>query len=82
MTNQPAPGPSTTFPTDADLWRFGEGTHDDIASFLGAHVSGEGADAVTTFAVWAPNAVQVSVIGNFNGWDGTRNMLTPSESGI
>ncbi len=82
MTNQPVAGPPATTPTDADLWRFGEGTHDDIASFLGAHVSGTGAEASTLFRVWAPNAVQVSVIGDFNGWDGSRNMLTPSDSGI
>ncbi|AXI40581.1 1,4-alpha-glucan branching protein GlgB [Sulfitobacter sp. SK011] len=52
-----------------------EGAHLDLWKVLGAHVMvHEGADG-THFAVWAPNASRVSVIGDFNGWDGRRNPM-------
>ena len=56
--------------TDYDLYRFGKGEHDTIYNKLGAHP--DVADGVygTRFAVWAPGAVRVSVVGNFNCWDG------------
>ncbi|MDH3294672.1 MAG: 1,4-alpha-glucan branching protein GlgB, partial [Acidimicrobiia bacterium] len=81
MTNQPAIDPSNDAPTADDLWRFGEGTHDDVASFLGAHPRRHG-DTGTDFRVWAPNARQVSVIGDFNGWSADRHPLEPSPGGI
>ena len=55
--------------TDFDLYLFNEGTHLHIYRKLGAHpVQQEGVQG-TYFAVWAPNAERVSVIGDFNGWD-------------
>ncbi|QXT40970.1 1,4-alpha-glucan branching protein GlgB [Gymnodinialimonas ceratoperidinii] len=54
--------------TDFDKYLLGEGTHRQLWRVLGAHVSAEG----THFAVWAPNARAVSVIGDFNDWDPSR----------
>ena len=55
---------------DFDLHLFGEGRHWHAYRFLGSHVREvEGVSGVQ-FAVWAPNADRVSVVGDFNGWDG------------
>ena len=64
-----------------DLHLFNEGTHSHLFDKMGAHISTE--PEGTSFAVWAPNADSVSVIGDFNGWDKTANGLFPREqSGI
>jgi 1,4-alpha-glucan branching enzyme len=61
--------------TELDAWLFAEGKHQRPYEFLGAHpVQVEQVSGVR-FAVWAPNAQRVSVVGNFNNWDGRRNML-------
>jgi 1,4-alpha-glucan branching enzyme len=69
--------------TDFDLHLFGEGRHERIYEKLGAHLlSKDGAEGVR-FAVWAPNAERVSVVGPFNQWDGNRHVMTPrGSSGI
>lgn len=69
--------------TPEDLHLFNEGTHNQLYRRLGAHDrSVDGASGVN-FAVWAPNARAVSVIGDFNGWDGAANALAPvAASGI
>ncbi|MFP4310398.1 MAG: 1,4-alpha-glucan branching protein GlgB [Nitriliruptoraceae bacterium] len=56
--------------TDDDLFLFNEGTHLRLWEKLGAHLATDedGVDGVH-FAVWAPNAREVTVIGDFNGWD-------------
>ena len=55
---------------DVDLHLFNEGTHRELWNKLGAHVrTMDGAQGVS-FAVWAPNARRVSVVGDFCGWDG------------
>ncbi|TRZ54784.1 MAG: 1,4-alpha-glucan branching protein GlgB [Rhodocyclaceae bacterium] len=55
--------------TDHDIFLFKEGTHARLSEKLGAHLATrEGRDGVQ-FAVWAPNAAAVSVLGDFNGWD-------------
>jgi 1,4-alpha-glucan branching enzyme len=60
---------------DADLHFFGEGTHLRPYTFLGAHpAQAQGVDGVR-FAVWAPNAARVSVVGDFNAWDGRRHPM-------
>ncbi|HEY2729357.1 MAG TPA: 1,4-alpha-glucan branching protein GlgB [Polyangia bacterium] len=53
---------------DVDIHLFAEGTHGRIYQKLGAHVGNEGGKAGTRFAVWAPNAARVAVIGDFEGW--------------
>src|ERR1700756_5007813 len=78
MTSMIAP-----FLTDYDLYLLGEGNHYRIYEKLGAHVSERDATAGTHFAVWAPNARQVSVIGDFNGWGGEQHPLqSRASSGI
>jgi len=56
--------------SDYDLYLFGEGNHTRIYDKLGAHIVKMGSVEGTHFAVWAPNAERVSVVGDFNGWDG------------
>ena len=56
--------------SDFDLYLFGEGKHTRIYERLGAHLMRLGQTAGAHFAVWAPNAERVSVVGDFNGWDG------------
>jgi 1,4-alpha-glucan branching enzyme len=56
--------------TDFDLYLLGEGTHYRAYDKLGAHRIRMGPATGVHFAVWAPNADRVSVIGDFNGWDG------------
>ncbi len=66
--------------TKDDLYLFNEGSHFRLYDKLGAHVLGEGG---THFSVWAPNAEQVSVIGDFNGWQKSAHRLSPKDnSGI
>ena len=60
---------------EIDEYLLGEGTHRRIWQVLGAHLkTHEGVDGVH-FAVWAPNAQRVSVVGDFNVWDGRRNPM-------
>ncbi|MBZ4683193.1 MAG: 1,4-alpha-glucan branching protein [Fusobacteriales bacterium] len=56
--------------TDYDLYLFNEGNHHKIYEKLGAHVITHEGVKGTQFAVWAPEAQRVSVVGNFNNWDG------------
>ena len=61
--------------SDFDLYLMAEGTHHNQYERLGAHeMTVEGIDGVV-FAVWAPNAIRMSVIGDFNQWDGRRHMM-------
>ncbi len=59
----------TVFISDADQYVFGQGTHYDIYKKLGAHLSEENGEEGTYFAVWAPNAQAVHIIGSFNDWN-------------
>ncbi|MDD5312455.1 MAG: 1,4-alpha-glucan branching protein GlgB [Dehalococcoidia bacterium] len=66
-----------------DLYLFNEGSHIRLYDKLGAHLVKHGSQTGTYFAVWAPNAEQVYVIGDFNGWDKKGHLLKPREqSGI
>jgi 1,4-alpha-glucan branching enzyme len=68
--------------TDHDIYLFREGNHGRMQGKLGPSLlpGGQGAH----FAVWAPNATEVAVIGEFNGWDARTNLLQPrlDNSGI
>jgi 1,4-alpha-glucan branching enzyme len=55
---------------ELDLWLFAEGTHLELYRVLGAHPDTLDGAAGTRFAVWAPNARRVSVVGDWNRWDG------------
>ena len=69
--------------TDQDLHLFNEGTHRRLWDCLGAHLETRDGVAGTSFAVWAPNAQAVSVIGDFNGWDrGAAPLMPRGTSGI
>ncbi|MCA9666588.1 MAG: 1,4-alpha-glucan branching protein GlgB [Myxococcales bacterium] len=68
---------------DLDLHLHGEGRHYRVFERLGAHPREVDGVAGTSFAVWAPNASRVSVVGDFNQWDGRRHpMRQMGASGI
>ena len=68
---------------EIDLYLFGEGRHEEIYKKLGAHVMKRGRTKGVTFAVWAPQAASVSVVGDFNAWDGSvHQMLRLENSGV
>ena len=69
--------PSQFEPTlgELDLQLISEGNHRRLWTVLGAHVRVVSGVVGTSFAVWAPNAQAVSVVGDFNLWDGRRNPL-------
>jgi len=60
---------------DYDSYLFGHATHYDIFEKMGAHETVINGKKGVYFAVWAPNAKEVHVIGSFNGWDETRNPM-------
>jgi 1,4-alpha-glucan branching enzyme len=69
--------------SDLDLHLFGEGNHHHIHLKLGAHPEIQDGVAGTRFAVWAPNARRVSVVGEFNQWDGRRGVMQArGQSGV
>jgi 1,4-alpha-glucan branching enzyme len=68
--------------TDFDLHLLGEGTHYRAFEKLGAHRIVQGTTTGVHFAVWAPNAHRVSVIGDFNGWDGRVTPMRFLETGV
>jgi 1,4-alpha-glucan branching enzyme len=74
-TERPDPYAFPAVMTEFDLHLLAEGTHYQSYEKLGAHiVEVEGVRGVQ-FAVWAPNALRVSVVGDFNGWDGRVNPM-------
>ncbi len=69
--------------TDYDLYLMGEGTHYKKYEKLGAHPMVVDGTPGVLFAVWAPNALRISVTGDFNNWDGRRHpMRVRGSSGI
>ena len=69
--------------SELDTYLFGRGTHYTIYEKLGAHPAEENGQSGVYFAVWAPNARSVSVVGDFNGWAAGQNRMQPiAESGI
>ena len=65
--------------TDWDQYLFGQGNHYEIYKKLGAHLTEKDGVAGTYFAVWAPRAKSVKVIGEFNNWDGKDHEMTRLE---
>ena len=69
--------------SEFDRFLFAEGNHYDIYEKMGAHIVTCDGKKGVYFAVWAPHAISVSVVGDFNGWDTTQNIMTRlGESGI
>ncbi len=69
--------------TEHDLYLFNEGSHFRLYEKLGSHIVEREGGSGTYFAVWAPNAQHVSVVGNFNDWDPDSHYLSPrGSSGI
>ena len=64
---------------ELDQYLFGQGNHYEIYKKLGAHMVDDEGQKGVYFAVWAPNAKSVSVVGEFNDWDRTRNPMTRAE---
>ena len=69
------PEEKKVFISEADQFLFAQGTHYDIYKKLGAHPSEEGGKKGYFCGVWAPNAAEIYVIGEFNGWDETVNPM-------
>jgi 1,4-alpha-glucan branching enzyme len=65
--------------TEHDIYLFREGTHARLYETLGCHLLPEGEGA--RFAVWAPNAREVSVVGDWNGWSAGADRLAPRPDG-
>ena len=65
--------------TDHDVYLFREGSHGRLYDKLGCHLAADGKSA--QFAVWAPNARSVSVIGEWNGWNPGADALAPRADG-
>jgi 1,4-alpha-glucan branching enzyme len=70
--------------TDYDIHLFREGNHFSLYEKFGAHPLSQDGEKGTYFAVWAPNGREVSVIGDFNGWDKSSHLLAArqDQSGI
>ena len=60
---------------EMDLYLLGEGSDQQVFKKLGSHVTQVAGVTGTRFAVWAPNASRVSVVGDFNNWDGRRHVM-------
>ncbi|MGN0252412.1 MAG: 1,4-alpha-glucan branching protein GlgB [Oliverpabstia sp.] len=65
---------------EKDQYYFGQATHYDIYKKLGAHVTTVGEEKGVYFAVWAPNAARVSVVGEFNEWEPDVNPMEKTGS--
>ena len=68
--------------TEFDVYLFGEGKHQRIYEKMGAHVIEKDGVSGVYFAVWAPNARNVSVMGDFNQWDGRQHQMRKGGGGI
>jgi 1,4-alpha-glucan branching enzyme len=80
QTNGPAVRYEGSLISGDDLYLFNEGSHFRLYDKLGAHPRRVGDVAGTSFAVWAPGAERVTVMGDFNGWNKDSHPLRPRES--
>ncbi len=69
-------------PNDFPLYLFYQGKNSEAYKFFGVHSSKKGKKRIYTFRVWAPNAVSVSVVGDFNNWDRSYNRMELIADGI
>ena len=68
--------------TDLDIHLFAEGNHHRVYEKLGAHCTNINGIKGVYFALWAPNARNASVLGDFNSWDGRKHQMRKGSSGI
>ena len=68
--------------TDVDIHLFAEGNHHRIYEKLGAHLTELDGVKGVYFALWAPNARNVSILGDFNSWDGREHQMRKRDNGI
>ena len=68
--------------SEFDLYLLAEGTHYRAYEKLGAHLTGKDGKRGVQFAVWAPNAKRVSIIGDFNNWNPNAAIMRSSTAGI
>ena len=74
---------SSTLLTPYDLHLFNEGKHNRLFEKFGAHITEMDGRRGTYFALWAPNAERISVVGDFNGWNPDSHPMKPREqSGV
>ncbi len=64
-----------------DLYLFGEGTHEQAYQWMGAHVAEVDGIKGVNFVIWAPDARRISVVGDFNFWDGRCHMMRKHPGG-
>ncbi|MCQ2491286.1 MAG: 1,4-alpha-glucan branching protein GlgB [Ruminococcus sp.] len=69
-------------PNDFPLYLFYQGKNYEAWKFFGVHSRKKGRGIFHTFRVWAPNAVSISVVGDFNGWDRSRNPMHLIADGV
>ncbi len=67
--------------SDKDIEKFNAGIHYTVYEKLGAHSMTVDGVQGTSFAVWAPNAIRVSVVGDFNHWDGRMHQMKKNQNG-
>ncbi|KMY66558.1 glycogen branching protein [Desulfocarbo indianensis] len=83
MASSEKAGPNGHVIGEHDLYLFNEGTHSRLWEKLGSHLTSEGGVEGVRFAVWAPDAESVHVMGDFNGWDkGSIALRSTGSSGI
>ena len=71
-----------TLLTNDDLFLFNEGSHFHLQEKLGAHITTSGGKEGTYFAVWAPDAEGVFVMGDFNGWNPKTHPMKSDGNGM
>ena len=71
-----------TNPNDFPLYLFYQGKNYEAYKFFGVHSRKRGRGHYFTFRVWAPNAVSVSVVGDFNNWDRSVNPMKIISDGV
>ena len=68
--------------SEFDLYLLAEGTHNRAYEKLGAHLGERNGHRGVQFAVWAPDAERVSIVGDFNHWNPSTNIMHPSSAGV